>query len=244
MTTMTSETLLESYSLLTCHCQCQTSFCDEKFQNLDIHIYKYMRIRRCIRIYIHRLHIFISNKLTLKKNIKIGCFVQMGTNLNGYLPWIQESPYDRCYGVVYLFRYVRNLVKCNYFYFSCWRDTLWFIQYFFKIFLIQTDGPLALSNYSMDYRISLFLLLRSTDNQMKFLLELKILFISHKSILCYSTLETKKNTINNSFPNLKPKISFQFQEITFSSMFDVKECLCIQWCCIFEPNLFTSKSNT
>ena len=116
----------------------------------------------------------------------------MDTILNGYLPWIQESPYDRCYSVVYLFRYVRNLVKCNYFYFSCWRDTLWFIQYFFKIFLIQTDGPLALSNYSMDYRISLFLLLRSTDNQMKFLLELKILFISHKSILCYSTLETKK----------------------------------------------------
>ena len=37
MTTMTSETLLESYSLLTCHCQCQTSFCDEKFQNLDIY---------------------------------------------------------------------------------------------------------------------------------------------------------------------------------------------------------------
>ena len=140
----------------------------------------------------HRLHILISNKLTSKKNIKIGCFVEMGTNLNGYLPWIQELPYDRCYGVVYLFRYVRNLVKCNYFYFSCWRDTLWFIQYFFKIFLIQTDGPLALSNYSMDYRISLFLLLRSTDNQMKFLLELKILFISHKSILCYSTLETKK----------------------------------------------------
>ena len=168
----------------------------------------------------------------------------MDTVLNGYLPWIQELPYDRCYGVVYLFRYVRNLVKCNYFYFSCWRDTLWFIQYFFKIFLIQTDGPLALSNYSMDYRISLFLLLRSTDNQMKFLLELKILFISHKSILCYSTLETKKNTINNSFPNLKPKISFQFQEITFSSMFDVKECLCIQWCCIFESNLFTWKSNT
>ena len=73
MTTMTSETLLESYSLLTCHCQCQTSFCDEKFQNLDIYkqvyedkvIYTYMHIH----LSVNRLHILIFNKLTLRKNI-------------------------------------------------------------------------------------------------------------------------------------------------------------------------------